>query len=76
MLIGGIILQIFPMKFPSSRFSHDDEDESEKHLSDETILIATALLSKTPTNSIMHSSKNPSSTTVRHRVRFKSSSDN
>jgi hypothetical protein len=53
------------------RFLHNDEDESYKHLSDETISTATALLSKTPANSIIHSSKNATST-IRHRVRFKS----
>ena len=42
-----------------------------KHLSDETISSATALLSKTPANGIIHSSKSPIST-IRHRVRFKS----
>lgn len=52
-------------------FSSSDDDESEKHLSDETISTATALLSKSPTNSIIHSSKHATST-IRHRVRFKS----
>jgi hypothetical protein len=53
------------------RFGNNDEDESDKHLSDEAISSATALLSKTPANSIIHSSKNPTSP-IRHRVRFKS----
>ncbi len=53
------------------RFGDNDDDESEKHLSDEAISTATALLSKTPANSIIHSSKNPTPT-IRHRVRFKS----
>ncbi|CAF1662568.1 unnamed protein product, partial [Adineta ricciae] len=47
----------------------EDEDESDKHLSDETISSATALLSKTPASGIIHCSKSPVNT-VRHRVRF------
>ena len=47
----------------------DDEDESDKHLSDETISSATALLSKTPASGIIHCSKSPANT-IRHRVRF------
>lgn len=63
------------MKFSMFSFHQVDDDESHKHLSDEAILSATALLSKNPTNGIMHSSKSPTSTSTRHRVRFKSSSD-
>ncbi|CAF1488649.1 unnamed protein product [Adineta steineri] len=64
-LIGIGILRRADWKF------NDEEDESEKHLSDETISTATALLSKTPASGIIHSSKSPPST-IRHRVRFKS----
>jgi len=58
----------------SRRFSQD-HDESHKHLSDETISIATALLSKSPSSSIIHTSKHPSTSTIRHRVRFQSLDD-
>ncbi|CAF4953990.1 unnamed protein product, partial [Rotaria sp. Silwood1] len=53
------------------KFGDNDDDEPEKHLSDETISTATALLSKTPRNSIIHSSKH-STSNVRHRVHFES----
>ncbi|UJR22114.1 hypothetical protein I4U23_025178 [Adineta vaga] len=64
-LVGIGIIRRSDWKF------NDDEDESDKHLSDETISSATALLAKTPANGIIHSSKSPT-TTIRHRVRFKS----
>ncbi|CAF1054040.1 unnamed protein product [Rotaria sordida] len=51
------------------KFGFHGDDETEKHLSDETISTATALLSKTPRNSIIHSSKHLTSN-VRHRVHF------
>jgi hypothetical protein len=50
----------------------NDEYQSEKHLSDESISTATALLSTTPSNGIIHSSKNPA-LTIRQRIRFKPS---
>ncbi|CAF3424648.1 unnamed protein product [Rotaria socialis] len=56
------------------KFSDNDDDEPEKPLSEETISTATALLSKSPRNSIIHSPKN-STSTVRHRVHFESLDD-
>lgn len=49
-----------------------DEYQREKHLSDDSIATATNLLSTTPANGIIHSSKNPA-LTIRQRVRFKPS---
>jgi len=68
------IIFAFIKHFDWRRFSQD-HDESHKHLSDETISIATALLSKSPSSSIIHTSKHPSTSTIRHRVRFQSLDD-
>jgi hypothetical protein len=70
-LIGICFIVIGFVRHFDRRFGNNDEDESDKHLSDEAISTATALLSKTPANGIIHSSKN-STSTIRHRVRFKS----
>jgi hypothetical protein len=50
----------------------NDDHQSEKHLSDDSISAATTLLSTTPANSIIHSSKN-AALSLRQRVRFKPS---
>jgi hypothetical protein len=52
----------------------NDEYQTEKHLSEDSISTATALLSTTPTNSIIQSSKN-TTVSLRQRVRFKPSED-
>ena len=54
-----------------SRRREQEEDESDKHLSEETISTATALLAKTPANGIIHSTRSPLAA-IRHRVRFQS----
>jgi hypothetical protein len=48
-----------------------DESQADKYLSNDSISAATALLTTTPSNGIIHSSK-PSVSSVRQRVRFKS----
>jgi hypothetical protein len=50
----------------------NDEYQSEKNLSEDSISAATALLSTTPANGIIHSSKN-TALSIRQRVRFKPS---
>ena len=54
------------------RLDDNDESQSDKQLSDDTISSATALLSTTPANGIIHSSKT-TGLSIRQRVRFKSS---
>jgi len=62
----------FIIFFSSFRLDDNDEYQSEKHLSDDSISAATNLLSTTPTNGIIHSSKSPA-LSIRQRVRFKPS---
>lgn len=50
----------------------NDEYQTEKPLSDDSISQATNLLSSTPTNGIINSPKNPSAL-IRQRVRFRPS---
>jgi hypothetical protein len=54
------------------RLEDNDDHQSEKRLSDDAISAATGLLSTTPANGIIHSSKNAASS-LRQRVRFKPS---
>jgi len=56
--------------FSSFRLDDNDEYQSEKNLSEDSISAATALLSTTPANGIIHSSKN-TALSIRQRVRFK-----
>ncbi len=50
----------------------NDDQQSEKGLSDDSISAATTLLSTTPADGIIHSSKN-TALSLRQRVRFKPS---
>jgi hypothetical protein len=54
------------------KLEDNDDHQSEKRLSDDSISAATTLLSTTPANSIIHSSKN-AALSLRQRVRFKPS---
>jgi len=73
LLIGiGLVMLNFIRRF-SHRYSSFDDDDSNNHLSEETISSATALLSTSPANGIIHSSSKTS--TIRHRVRFQSFDD-
>ncbi|CAF4526149.1 unnamed protein product, partial [Rotaria sp. Silwood2] len=69
--IGMCFIGVGIIRRSDWKFGYNDDDEPEKHLSEETISTATALLSKTPRNSIIHSSKQTTSS-VRHRVHFES----
>jgi hypothetical protein len=67
-----LFILIFLRKKLLFRLDDNDEYNSEKHLSDDSISAATALLSTTPANGIIHSSKTPV-LSIRQRVRFKPS---
>jgi len=68
--IGMCLVGIGVVTHSDWKFDDNDEYQSEQHLSDDSISTATALLSTTPGNGIINSSKTPT-LSIRQRVRFK-----
>ncbi|CAF3207018.1 unnamed protein product [Rotaria sp. Silwood2] len=72
--IGMCLVGVGVVTHSDWKLDDNDEYQSRKHLSDESISAATALLSTAPANGIVHSSKN-TPLSIRQRVQFKPCED-